>query len=510
MRNASQSRLSETDQPSSAATIAGTKGLSAKALQWAENQRGISQATLEALCVASGTIFFPELEAKSEALFFRYPEGWKARSFPAKAFVAVKGFRLDFWNITRVLKASPSRIYITEGEFDCLALVEAGISPDCVLSVPNGARERPAENPQEMRGYDYVTAAMKAGLSRVKEFIWVGDADTPGKVLREDMVRIIGAARFRFVDWPDGIHDANDMLRKDGLEALLSLVQEGSLPWPVSGLYRMSELPEPPPMTIWEPGFPEWESKVKLAPRTLSVVTGHPGMGKTVLFSQIWFQVVQRHHVPCAMASFETRPRPHIRRQIRSLYLNKLERDMTEEEKQSADAWLDDRYVFMVHPDNRPTLGWFLDCAEVAVVRHGCRIVSLDPWNRLEGDRGQDESETDYIGRCLRTIYSFAQDMNCHVQILAHPAKMDGAYRGKAPSLEDISGSKNWDNMVDQGFVVHRPKLSDGKDRVTDAILFHRKARFEELGYPCKLDLRYDLTRGRFISTDYELAGVAE
>jgi twinkle protein len=505
MRNASQSPSSETGQQFSTATIAGTTALSVTALHWAKKERGISRATLEALCVASGMIFFPELEAKSEALFFKYPEGWKARSFPAKSFVAGKGFRLDFWNIETVLKAGPSRVYIAEGEFDCLALVQAGISPDCVLSVPNGARERPAENPQEMRGYAYVIEAIKAGLSRVREFVWVGDADAPGKVLREDMVRIIGAARFRFVDWPEGIHDANDMLKKDGPEALLSLVQEGSLPWPVSGLFRMSALPEPPPLQVWEPGFPEWENKVRFAPRTMSVVTGHPGMGKTVLFSQIWFQIVERYGVPCAMASFETRPRPHIRRQIRSLYLKKLERDMTDKEKRAADGWLDERYVFMVHPDNRPTLGWFLDCAEVAVVRHGCRIVTLDPWNRLEGDRAHGESETDYIGRCLRELYSFAHDMNCHVQVLAHPAKMDGANRGKAPILEDISGSKHWDNMVDQGFVVHRQKLSEGKERSTDAILFHRKARFEELGYPCKLDLRYDLAKAKFVSTDYEM-----
>jgi twinkle protein len=493
------------EQRSTTATTAVTTALSVKALQWAQKERGLSRATLEALSVSSGTIFFPELEAKSDGVFFKYPEGWKARAFPAKAFVAGKGFRLDFWNIERVLQASPSRVYITEGELDCCALVEAGVSPDCVLSVPNGAREKPAENPQEMRGYGYVLEAMKAGLSRVKEFVWVGDADAPGQTLREDMVRIIGAARFRFVDWPEGIHDANDMLVKDGPRPLVSLVQEGSLPWPVSGIYRMSDLPEPPPMQIWEPGFPEWESKVKLAPRTMSVVTGHPGMGKTVLFAQIWFQIVQRYGIPCAMASFETRPRPHLRRQIRSLFVDKLERDMTDEEKHIADCWLDDRYVFMVHPDNRPTLGWFLDCAEVAVVRHGCRIVTLDPWNRLEGDRAQGETETDYIGRCLRILYSFATDMNCHVQVLAHPSKMDAVNRGKAPGLADISGSKNWDNMVDQGFVVHRPKMSEGKDRATDAILYHSKARFEELGYPCKLDLRYDLNRARFVSTDYEI-----
>ena len=35
------------------------------------------------------------------------------------------------------------------------------------------------------------------------------------------------------------------------------------------------------------------------------------------------------------------------------------------------------------------------------------------------------------------------------------------------------------------------------------AVLYHRKARFEELGYPCKLSLDFDLTRDRYVSTDY-------
>ena len=41
-------------------------------------------------------------------------------------------------------------------------------------------------------------------------------------------------------------------------------------------------------MVLWKPGFPEWERKIMLAPRTLSVVIGHPGHGKIVPWTQIW------------------------------------------------------------------------------------------------------------------------------------------------------------------------------------------------------------------------------
>lgn len=318
------------------------------------------------------------------------------------------------------------------------------------------------------------------------------------------MVRMLGPARFHFINWPEGCKDANDLLRTDGRVAVREIVTDGALPWPVDGLYRLSELPEPAPLTLWYPGFPEWESKIKLAPRTLSVATGHPGHGKTQFWAQVWFQVVRAYCVGACIASFETRPKPHLRRQLRSLFIRKLEQNLTEEEISRADRWINDFYLFVVHPEQRPTLNWFLDMAEVAVIRHGSKIIQVDPWNRLEAARGRDETETEYIGRCLRELHAFAHDMNCHVQVIAHPAKMASDRRGQAPGLEDISGSKNWENMVDQGFVVHRPMIFDGTDRKTEVILYHKKARFEELGYPCKLGLDYRLNEGRYVSTDYQ------
>lgn len=486
-----------------AAGTAQSLRISAPALAWCERSRGISPATLAQLDVASGTAFFPDLGEKLDAVYFRYDDGWKARAFPDKSFVAGGGFKLSFWNIARVLAASPATVFVVEGEFDACALVEAGIPATAVLSVPNGAKAKPVEDPKESRGYAYVEDALKAGLSRVKRFVWCGDADGAGHALRADMVKLLGAARFWFVDWPDGIKDANDMLLKDGAAALRDLATDGAMQWPIAGIYRLSELPEPAPLTLWEPGFVEWEHKVMLAPRTLSVVTGHPGHGKTALWNQIWFQVVTKYGVPFCGASFETRPKPHVRRQLRTLHTGKLERDMTDQERSAADHWINDRYLFLVHPDQRPTLEWFLDMAEVAVVRHGARIIQIDPWNRLEGSRAGNESETEYIGRCLRTLHGFAHDMNCHVQILAHPAKMDNQRRGQPPMLEDISGSKNWDNMVDQGFVVHRPEVFEGSTRKTEAAFYHRKARFEELGHPCKLKLDYKLGSGRYVSIDY-------
>ncbi len=474
---------------------------------WASDTLKIGPAALTALGVITGEQrYFSDIDGEAEAIVFGYPHGaWKARAIGDELYTASPDFKPGFWNLTPVLRVLArgrmDRVYVAQGELNVCALVEAGIAADSVVSLPNGAKAAGADDRER---YQFVRDAIAGGLSKASAIVWCGNGDADGLALRAHMARVFGAARFGFVDWPDGSLNACDVLRVFGAADLLDRVENGLQPWPVAGLYRISEMPDPPPLTLWSSGFPEWDGQVRLAPRTLSVVTGHPGHGKTLLWTQVWFQIAKAYDVRIASASFETRPKPHVRRQLRTLHGGALEKDLSFGEIAAADAWIEDHYRFMVHPEQRPNLDWFLEMAEVAVIRDGVRVIQADPWNRFESARdARHESETDYIGRCLRQLHAFAHDMNVHVQILAHPAKMDSTRRGTAPLLEDISGSKNWDNAVDQGFVVHRDEIYADGERKTGATLFCRKSRFEELGFPCALDVDFSLSRGSYRAVSY-------
>ena len=211
---------------------------------------------------------------------------------------------------------------------------------------------------------------------------------------------------------------------------------------------------------------------------------------------------MKNYGVPACIATFETRPKPHYGRIIRQLYLGKLDKYQSDEEKKEANAWIHEWYTFLIHSDERPTIGWLLNKAEVAVIRHGARIIQVDPWNRIESTKGRDEIQTDYILRCLRELHSFAHDMNCHVQIVAHPSKVEGPRRGKMPTLEDIAASAHWYNVADQGFCIHREKRWDGVDIKTEAVLYHLKARFSELGWPCEVKINYELGTQAYVSME--------
>ena len=183
----------------------------------------------------------------------------------------------------------------------------------------------------------------------------------------------------------------------------------------------------------------------------------------------------------------------------------RLDWDLSDEERANADRWNHEHFRWIIHSNRRPTLRFVLDMAEVAVVRENARIVQIDPWNRLDSDRPETMRETDWIGQCLDELLDFARDLNVHVQVIAHPSKVDSRARGKRPILEDIAGSKHWDNKVDIGLSVHRPKVFENGERKTEADLWVLKSRFDECGYACKLAVDYDLAEGRFKATDYRV-----
>ena len=197
--------------------------LSANAAQWAA-ERGISRPTLERAGVASGMAGMPGA-GKCEVIAFPYKRNGqiinvKYRALHDKLFKQQEGGELRFWNLDEVLNAKSERVYITEGELDALALIEAGVPEAEVVSVPNGAPARASDQPEEMDRYRYVDAGLKEGFSGCKRYVLAIDNDPPGLALRQDLVRLLGPARCFFIAWPLSIKDAGEFLVRHGAAAV--------------------------------------------------------------------------------------------------------------------------------------------------------------------------------------------------------------------------------------------------------------------------------------------------
>lgn len=365
-----------------------------------------------------------------------------------------KGGKLCLWN-AEVLSASPRQIIITEGEFDALTAIACGF-PN-TLSVPNGAPAEAIDDPVNANRYSFLYET-EDQLKNVQTIILATDADKPGRLLAHDLSCILGKERCKFIDYPEGCKDLNDVLQKHGQPAVVELLMCAK-PYPVTGLYSFSDFPDAVDVRSMDTGIPELDEHMRVALGTLTVFSGFSNMGKSTVLNTVLANAIAKD-VPVCIASFETMPKPILQAGLaRALIGCSFEEYPKHPAKQEAIEQLEKRVRIIsniLDDEGEIDLEAYLDLIRVAVIRDGCRIVVLDPWNEIEHKRNRDETETDYIGRAIRALKGFARRHDVSLWVVAHPTKPQKGHNG-APGLYDIAGSANWANKADYGLIYHRP-----------------------------------------------------
>ena len=392
-----------------------------------------------------------------------------------------KGGKLCLWN-AEALSGGPSEVIITEGEFDALAAIRCGF--DRTVSVPNGAPGQEVDDPLNAKRYSYFWDCHKAELEQIKFFILATDNDEPGRILAKDLAVILGADRCKFVTYPEGCKDLNDVLVQRGQEAVTQVIAAAK-PYPVKGLKKFPDFPEFVPPQSMQTGIPPLDEHMRLTLGTITVFTGFSNMGKSTVVNTILAHCVDRG-VPICVASFETHPYI-LRHQLKAALVGDYSPD-------EADDLLDNLVSVVANSDDEDheiDLDEYIEILRVAVVRDGVKVIVLDPWNELEHKRRRDETETDYIGRAIRALKRFARRMDIALWVVAHPSKpVKGS--NAAPSLYDISGSANWFNKADYGLVYHRPDKT-----INQASLIVAKVRMGLEGKPGTIPVKLNNQTGR-------------
>jgi hypothetical protein len=134
--------------------------------------------------------------------------GWKGRPFNKKAFYAIgRTANTDPWGLERALKLGGDILWITEGEFDAIALdycmVLAGTKkkyPVISLTAGGGSLGK---------NFDYIESRIKR---KYKYIVLVLDDDVVGKLAEESAQELWGSM-VKVVKKPKGSKDANDAVK---------------------------------------------------------------------------------------------------------------------------------------------------------------------------------------------------------------------------------------------------------------------------------------------------------
>ena len=244
-------------------------------------------------------------------------------------------------------------------------------------------------------------------------------------------------------------------------------------------------------------GWKTLDEYYRPAKGTLNIITGIPGHGKSELLDALIVNISKNKGWKWVVFSPENYPYElHIQKLAEKfigksmLHYNR----MTEIELEDAIKWINEYVKFIETDEDNIRLDIIMDLVLEAIKKYGIDGMIIDPWNEIEPDLKDGESETNYIRRSLSRIRRFTRKHNIITYIVAHPAKM---YKNKAgeydvPTLYNISGSAHWYNKADNGLCVFR-------DFDTGCVDVHiQKIKFKIHGKTGCVGMKYIQENGRF------------
>jgi len=466
-------------------------------VKWFESERKISQGTLIKLQITEGEEWLPQINGKRNCIHFNYFRNKELVNIKyrdaKKNFKLYKDAELIFYNLDSLIGAT--ECYITEGENDVLALVEAGImrAGTGVLSVPNGANKN-------TNNLAYVDNCIDSFIN-IETIYLALDSDTNGRKLREDLANRFGKDKCKFIEWKDQ-KDANDVLKQYGIQGVIECCSEKK-EFPLEGLFTVSSFGnEIDDMYVngldrgVKVGMGKFDTLLRFVRGYITVITGVPNHGKSDFLDQIILKLMTNHDWKVGFYSPENKPT--------KLHFSKLARKLigknwfggdriTEDEKNLCKAYLEDK-VYFIKPEKDFTLDSILNSVKVLKKRKGIDCFVLDAWNRLEHKHG-GQNETKYINESLIKLDAFCELYNVHCFLVAHPTKVEkdrNTGLHVVPNLYSISGSAHFYNIVANGITVYR----DFSSNTTKAYV--QKVKFSHWGEQGVAEFKYDLESGRY------------
>ncbi|MDF1853481.1 MAG: AAA family ATPase [Verrucomicrobiales bacterium] len=424
------------------------------AIKWLQEHRRLDGALLSHMGVK--VTQHPDL---GEVLAFPYRRNGEAYAAKfrtvEKQWRSSKGITRGLYNADALTKDKGLPIVITEGEIDCLTVMQSGFIR--AVSLPDGWTEKGNKTDALIEALD--------GLLDAPFVIVAGDNDASGESLPRTVANLLSGQDVRYVEWPNGCKDANDVLMAFGEGEVAACLNAAKRIDPPGGfITALSDLPPLSDRRVLRGGHELIDERLAFELGAMSVGTGTPGAGKSTFTTWVAHHIAAHESIRVGMMSFETHPyrtRDHLCRLITGRPFDAL----ASHEQVRALEVLDERFR-IVHrtydDDTSHALGWLKSMVHTLAMRDQCKMIIIDPWNELEHLPEPGESLTNYINFALQQIRQWAEKLETHICVIAHPKKMDLGREPRPPMGYDVADSAAFANKPALGFTVHENKTETG------------------------------------------------
>lgn len=365
-----------------------------------------------------------------------------------KKFWSTAGITRRLYGIDTLRRDTSQPVIITEGEIDCLSVRQAGFLR--VVSLPDGWTA-------DGNKVDSLLAAEK--LLRDSPYVVVaGDNDAAGESLPKTVANLLDGHDVRAVTWTKGCKDANDVLVNFGEREIVSCVNSAQRIDPPGGLITsISDFPAMSQRRVLRIGQKPFDYRIAFELGAISVGTGIPGSGKSTFTTWAAEKVSRNENVRIGMMAFETHPH-RVRDHLARINTGQPWDQLSADQKEHLEADLDKRWriVHRTYDDASHNLGWLKSMIHTLAVRDRCKLIIVDPWNELEHLPETGENMTSYINFALQQLRVWAEKLEVHICLIAHPRKMPSDRKFSIPTGYDVADSAAFANKPSLGFTIHQ------------------------------------------------------
>lgn len=454
-------------------------------------------------------------------------------------FLGMQGLSFD--------EGEKKEVIITEGEWDWLTWKQCGYKN--VVSVPMGAPSATAKDFD--KEFDYANDKyVQSFFADVENIIFSTDNDAPGIVLRNQLALIFGKERCKYIQYPSGYKDINDVFKgatkgdvllpamgKAGVDECYNNLAS----FPLKGIIRPQDVRVELEL-IASDGFTKGlgigqsaiDDLFTLKRKILTVITGLPGSGKSVWIRWYLSEFVSHNTeevVKWAMYTPENRPVSREQAKFAEVktgqsFRRGYKNSMSDELRGKTMRFIQ-KHFFFISPNKMSFESWnnkidsdrvnsLASLMEYLIYLKKTENIFgfvIDAWNKIEHEQPRNLTETTFISKQLDHLINFCDVYDLCCVIIAHPTKIEKVgINYRMPCLYDIKGSSAWKEKTDVGIILHRyvnkkrpnheiPEDASEDDKIVidkhaPTIVYTEKIRFEELGNMGKIKMRLDYGRG--------------